>query len=85
VGLDEAAFKSCLADAGTQAEVDAALAFGQKVGVPSVPAFLFFDLKQGRVVADIVGAPTLAEFQSKIDTALNPPTPAPAPTATPTP
>jgi protein-disulfide isomerase len=81
VGLDEAKFKACLSDEQTQAQVDELLAFGQHVGVPQVPAFLFLDLKQGRVVADIVGAATLADFEAKIETALNPPPPTPTPVA----
>jgi protein-disulfide isomerase len=89
VGLDEAKFKACLTDPQTQAQVDAALAFGQQVGVPQVPAFLIVDLKQGQVVGDIVGAPVLADFEAKLDAALNPPTPepaaTPAPVATPAP
>lgn len=84
VGIDEAKFKGCLADPQTQAQVDAALEFGQQLGVPVVPAFVFIDLKQGRGVSNIVGASTIAEFESKIDAALNPPTPM-APAATPTP
>jgi protein-disulfide isomerase len=84
VGMDEAKFKACLADPQTQAQVDAALKFGQQVGVPSVPAFLFIDPKQNKMVGNIVGAATLADFESKLDAALNPP-PTPAADATPTP
>jgi protein-disulfide isomerase len=84
VGMDEAKFKACLADPQTQTQVDTALNFGQQVGVPAVPAFLFLDVKQNRVVADIVGPTTLADFDSKLQAALNPPTP-PTPAATPTP
>ena len=78
IGLDEAKFKACLADPQTQAQVDAALAFGQQVGVPQVPAFLVIDLKRGQVVGDVVGAATLADFESKLGAALNPPAPTPA-------
>ncbi len=84
IGMDEAKFKACLADSQTQAKVEAALTFGQQVGVPTVPAFLFVDLKQNQVVADIVGPTTLADFETKLQGVLNPPTPA-APAATPTP
>jgi len=83
VGLDESKFTACLADPQTQTRVDETLSFGQQVGVPSVPAFLFIDLRANQAVADIVGAPALADFESKIDAALNPPTPAPTATATP--
>ncbi len=82
VGVDEAKFKACLADPATPTQVDAAAQFGQDVGVPSVPAFLFVDLKQGQVVADLVGAQPLTAFESKIQAALNPSAPTPAPTAT---
>jgi protein-disulfide isomerase len=80
VGLDETRFKTCLADAATQAQVDEVIQFGQDVGVPAVPAFLFVDLKQNKVVANIVGAQPLTDFESKIQAALNPITPTPAPT-----
>jgi len=81
VGLDETKLKTCLADPATQAQVDEALQFGQDVGVPAVPAFLFIDLKKGQAVANIVGAQPLADFESKIQAALNPSAPTPAPTA----
>ena len=84
VGLDEAKFTACLAAEQTQAQVDELLAFGQQVGVPQVPAFLIFDLAKGQVVGDIVGPATLADFESKLDAALNP-APTPAADATPTP
>ncbi len=80
-GLDEARFKTCLADPATQTQVDEAAQFGQDVGVPAVPAFLFIDLKQSKAVANIVGAQPLADFESKIQAALNPSVPTPAPTA----
>ena len=83
VGLDETKFKACLADPQTQTQVDAALAFGQQIGVPQVPAFLIVDLNQGQVVGDVLGAPILADFEAKIDAALNPPTPTPAATSAP--
>jgi protein-disulfide isomerase len=79
VGLDEARFKNCLADPATQARVDEAANFGQRVGVPDVPAFLFVDLRQNKVVSNIVGAPPLADFESKIQAALNPPAATPTP------
>jgi len=89
LGLDEARFSQCLADPATQVQVDAATEFGQQVGVPDVPAFLIVDLRQNKVTSNIVGAKPLEEFESKLQAALNPPTPAPAtPTpapATPTP
>jgi hypothetical protein len=37
------------------------------------------DLKQNKVVSDIVGAPPLADFESKIQAALNPPAATPTP------
>jgi protein-disulfide isomerase len=84
LGLDEAKFNQCLADPATQVQVDAATEFGQQVGVPDVPAFLIVDLRQNKVTSNIVGAQPLEEFASKIESALNPPTPTPA-AATPTP
>jgi len=80
LGLDEAKFSKCLADPATQAEIDSATEFSRQVGVPEVPAFLFIDVKQGRPVASVIGARTISEFDTKIQTALNP---APVPTATP--
>ena len=82
VGMDEAKFTACLADPQTQAQVDEALKLGQQVGVPSVPAFLFINAKQNKVVGSSVGAATLADFEAKLQAALNPPTPT-APAATP--
>jgi protein-disulfide isomerase len=82
VGMDEAKFTQCLADPQTQIEVDAATKFGQDVGVPSVPAFLILDLKSQQAVANVLGAQPFAEFDQKLQAALNPPTPAP-PTPTP--
>ncbi|MCX6032380.1 MAG: thioredoxin domain-containing protein [Chloroflexi bacterium] len=81
LGLDETKFTQCLNDSATQIAVDVALQFGQEIGVPAVPAVLFIDLKQGQAVANIVGAQPLADFESKIQAALNPITPTPAPTA----
>jgi protein-disulfide isomerase len=86
LGLDEAKFSKCLADPATQAEIDAATDFARQVGVPDVPAFLFMDVKQGQPVASVLGARTIADFDTKIQPALNPApaaTAAPAPTATP--
>ena len=73
--------QTCLADPQTQAQVEEALKFGQQVGVPAVPAFLFFDLKQNKVVGNIVGAATLADFEAKLQAALNPAPPTPTPVA----
>jgi protein-disulfide isomerase len=81
VGMDEAKFKTCLADPQTQAQVDEALKFGQQVGVPAVPAFLFIDPKQNKAVGNIVGATTLADFEAKLQAALNPGPPTPTPVA----
>ena len=84
VGVDEAKFTQCLADPQTQIEVDAAAQFGQDVGVPSVPAFLILDLNSQQPVANVLGAQPFAEFDQKLQAALNPPTPTP-PSTTPTP
>ncbi len=83
LGLNEAKFTQCLSDPATQSAVDAALKFGQDVGVPSVPAFLFLDLKQGQAVGNLVGAKSLAEFETAIEAALG--GQSAAPTSRPTP
>jgi protein-disulfide isomerase len=77
-GLDEAKFTACLSDKSVANQVENAAKFGQDVGVPQAPAFLLIDVKQQKAVAALVGAQPLADFESKIEAGLNPPTPTPA-------
>ena len=84
LGLDEAKFKQCLADSASQVQIDAAAEFARQIGVPSVPAFLVVDLRQEQAIASFLGMQTLADFDAKLQPALNPP-PTPEPAATPAP
>ena len=73
VGLDEASFRQCLADAPGSQVVDDDMQISQQIGLRGTPGFLFVDLKQHQVVDSIVGAAALDAFQTAIDNALNPP------------
>ena len=85
LGLDQTAFDACLLDKQAQNQVDHALAFGQEIGVPQVPAFLILKIGANGKAENsqgLIGAQTLEQIEQAIQTLLTPPTPAP-PTPTP--
>ncbi len=76
LGLDRTIFDTCVADTGTQAEVDNALLFGQRtIGVPATPSFLLIKLSAPGQVEDVKGFPglqTLDVLEQTIDELLKP-------------
>jgi protein-disulfide isomerase len=82
LGLDQAAFDACLKDATAQNEVDYATAFGQEIGVPTVPSFLVLKIGANGKAENsegLPGAQTLEQIEQAIQKLQAPPTP-PAPT-----
>ncbi len=65
LGLDAAAFETCLDSDGAALHVQAGRVVGAMYGVPGAPVFLFNN-GQGRQ-----GSPTLEEFQTLIDSIIN--------------
>ena len=63
LGLDQTAFRTCLADHETAQQVQADVAFGKRVGVPSTPSFVV----NGRGMS---GGQSYATFQQVFDAAL---------------
>ena len=70
VGIDEAKFKPCLADPQTRLKWTAP-SFGQQVGVPTVPAFLFMDSNQTRS-SPASWAPTFSDFETQAPSRVEP-------------
>jgi hypothetical protein len=80
--LDQAAFDACLKDEKAQNEVDYATAFGQEIGVPTVPSFLVLKIGANGKAENsegLPGAQTLEQIEQAIQKLQAPPTP-PAPT-----
>jgi protein-disulfide isomerase len=85
LGLDQAAFDACLKDTAAQNEVEYATAFGQQIGVPTVPSFLVLKIGAGGKAESskgLPGAQTLDQIEQAI-TALQQPPPTPLPVPTP--
>lgn len=83
LGLDRTTFDTCLADEGTQAEIDTAFDFGRRqIGVPATPSFLLIKLSvtgQMEDVAPFAGAQTLDVLEQKIAEYLQPEAQVPTP------
>ena len=81
LGLDQAAFDACLKDATAQNEVDYATAFGQEIGVPTVPSFLVLKIGANGKAENskgLPGAQTLEQIEQAIQELQAPPTPTPS-------
>lgn len=83
LGLDQSAFDLCLKDEKVQAEVDAALEFGQtQIGVPQTPAFLLIKLTAAGEVEEVkpfVGVQTPDALEQMIRELTLPKAPTPTP------
>jgi protein-disulfide isomerase len=83
LGLDEAAFASCLKDEKVQAQVDQYISFGQReVGVPQAPSYLMLRVNaQGEAEngKGYPGALPADQFFQAIQDMSVPPTPTPTP------
>ena len=83
LGLDEAAFGTCLASDEIKNQVDQALSFAQSdVGVPSAPAYLIIKLDAQGMFENAKGYPgalPLDQFEQAIEEISAPPTPTPTP------
>ena len=80
LGLDQAAFDACLKDVTAQNEVEYATAFGQEIGVPTVPSFLVLKIGANGKAENskgLPGAQTLELIEQAIQELQAPPTPTP--------
>lgn len=66
LGLERAAYQTCLGEHQTAQKVRQDYAFGQSIQVPSTPAFLII----GRSAQGLVGAQPYANFERAIESAL---------------
>jgi len=82
LGLDKAQFGQCLKDAPGQAQVDADAGLSQQLGLTGTPSFILIDTQAGNGTR-IPGALPLDQFESAIQSLLNPATPTPTPTTAP--
>ncbi|HEX9114791.1 MAG TPA: thioredoxin domain-containing protein [Anaerolineae bacterium] len=83
LGLDEAKFTKCLADAPGQPQIDEDMSVGQQIQMDRLPYFLVINPTK-QTGSRIPGAQSLADISKTIDSILNPaPTPASQPLPTP--
>jgi len=77
VGLDMAAFDACLSDESRQAEIQADMAEGRKLGVRGTPSFALGytdpESSKVRIVQVIRGAQPYSAFKKAIDKMLSAP------------
>ncbi len=85
LGLDEAKFTKCLADAPGQAEIDSDMGIAQQIQIDQLPYFLLLNPK-AQSGTRLPGVLPQAQIEKDIDQLLNPPpTPASKPIGTPKP
>lgn len=66
LGLDTAAYQTCLAEHEMAQKVKNDYTYGQSIGVPATPAFLVI----GKSIQGMTGAQPFSAFQQAIDNAL---------------